>query len=286
MVTVRVGYGVILELGQFKWMLSSFLLFFAILSCEGFLLSGPASIVQPERIAQLCQGWSSRGGLHQNIRQIHSNKKGLEKGNGPTALFMSHSSNDDKNIDFSNDELFQRILQLRVLILEEEIQRPPNPELSPQAFVTQILEALNEPDDPMPDSGFRLLLRASTRKWRNLLKMSIGAPADADDEVVIPALGAAIGRPKNQFGILVGADDAEEYTISFPSDILDFEDGTCWLECRLRGKETNELLVAMGWSLKRRKIDGAWVVDELDWQDFRDEYRPGIGREEWMRICG
>jgi hypothetical protein len=30
----------------------------------------------------------------------------------------------------------------------------------------------------------------------------------------------------------------------------------------------------------------AWLVDGIDWQDFRERYRPGIGREEWERICG
>ena len=27
------------------------------------------------------------------------------------------------------------------------------------------------------------------------------------------------------------------------------------------------------------------MQDEIMWQDFRDKYRPGIGREEWARIC-
>jgi hypothetical protein len=92
--------------------------------------------------------------------------------------------------------------------------------------------------------------------------------------------------PNYQFGILVGVEDAEDYYLSFPTDLLDFEDGTCWLECHLRGKTDNALLVAMGWDLRQRPSDGAWLVDSIDWQDFRDRYCPGIGREEWMRICG
>ena len=32
--------------------------------------------------------------------------------------------------------------------------------------------------------------------------------------------------------------------------------------------------------------DDCWLLDGIDWQDFRDEFRPGLGREEWERICG
>jgi hypothetical protein len=79
----------------------------------------------------------------------------------------------------------------------------------------------------------------------------------------------------------------EPYSIQFPSDVVEDIDGeTCWVECRLRNAETGALLVAMGWNLKRRKQDGAWLVDNLDWQDFRDNYRPGVGREEWIRVFG
>eukprot|EP00521_Asterionellopsis_glacialis_P011424 CAMPEP_0195301926 /NCGR_PEP_ID=MMETSP0707-20130614/30217_1 /TAXON_ID=33640 /ORGANISM="Asterionellopsis glacialis, Strain CCMP134" /LENGTH=157 /DNA_ID=CAMNT_0040365037 /DNA_START=25 /DNA_END=498 /DNA_ORIENTATION=- len=111
------------------------------------------------------------------------------------------------------------------------------------------------------------------------------------------ALGNALERPNNQFGILVGASEdggidaraKPSYTLMFPTDpIIDEEDETCWLECRLYSSEeddyNDELLVVMGWSLCW--IDNSWHVDNLDWQDFRDKYRPGIGREEWERICG
>jgi hypothetical protein len=79
----------------------------------------------------------------------------------------------------------------------------------------------------------------------------------------------------------------------------------CWIESRLRSPKDNELLAVVGWSLQRRQIiqeqhgyDSSnfdtntdnfmpcWLLDGIDWQDFRDEFRPGIGREEWERICG
>ncbi len=107
---------------------------------------------------------------------------------------------------------------------------------------------------------------------------------------------------------------------NFPSDPVIFEedenDGkkrtegeriidTCWIESRLRSPKDNTLLAVVGWSLQRRQIvqedEGSssnafgnntnnlttcWLLDGIDWQDFRDEFRPGIGREEWERICG
>ena len=79
----------------------------------------------------------------------------------------------------------------------------------------------------------------------------------------------------------------------------------CWIESRLRSPKDDELLTVVGWSLQRRQIvqkgwdnrssycsnntytlSACWLLDGIDWQDFRDEFRPGIGREEWERICG
>jgi len=76
------------------------------------------------------------------------------------------------------------------------------------------------------------------------------------------------------------------YTTEFPWDTLDYYDGTAWLECRIRDLETDNLLVVLGWSMEQRESDGSWLIAGIDWQDFREKYRPGIGREEWERICG
>ena len=184
--------------------------------------------------------------------------------------------------DFDADTLRDRLECLRIQNLEEEFRRPPNPFLSPTEFIQECLHCLWANDDPLPDSGFRLLLRASTKAWREKLHQSVGAPVTAHEEVVASALGEAIARPNNQFSILVG--EAETYTATFPTDSLDYADGTCWVECQFRGAKDNELLVITGWQLQ--KENGAWMVDGIDWQDFRDAFRPGIGREEWMRICG
>ena len=78
---------------------------------------------------------------------------------------------------------------------------------------------------------------------------------------------------------------------------------TVWIECQLRHYDTNELLVMMGWQLRvihqaptlhhqqgrnhrHHRAKDEYQIDRVDWQDFRDMFRPGIGREEWVRICG
>jgi len=97
-------------------------------------------------------------------------------------------------------------------------------------------------------------------------------------------LGASIERPGNQFTILVGGGEGIRYVIDFPQETLDYYDGSAWLECRLRDDRTDALLAVLGWPMRRREGDGAWLIDGIAWQDFRDDYRPGIGREEWERI--
>lgn len=112
--------------------------------------------------------------------------------------------------------------RMRVMLvgetLENQIKRPPRKDLGPNEFVEEILSALVEPDDPLPDSGLGVLFHASTRRWRALLRQSVGAPADADSGTIGRALNQAISRERNQFGILVGADDAEEYVPTFPGE--------------------------------------------------------------------
>jgi hypothetical protein len=201
---------------------------------------------------------------------------------GLTFLFYSR---DDNGIDsFDTDILSQRIQHLKLTIMEESIRRPPNSDLTSEQFVRGVMSGLLDPFDPLPDAGFRLLLRSSTKAWRCAILQSIGAKEDADPEVVASALGAAIGRPNNQFAILVG--EGADYDLDFSSEPVDFDDGICWVECRLRDKRDGRLLTIIGWNLIQRDGDGAWLVNSIEWQDFRDEFRPGVGREEWMRLCG
>ena len=207
-----------------------------------------------------------------------------------TALFYNSKNNHDGNDAFDYSILRQRIDNLRLKIMEEDLLRPPNAKLSPQEFIKALLEGIFHNEDPRPDSGFMLLLRCSTQKWTTKVLRSIGAPENANLDMAASALGAAIGRPGNQYAILVGDNSDEEqddptFYISFPSEALDFLDGTAWINVEFRAKKDYSLLVLTGWQLSQRP-DGAWLVDHIDWQDYREKFRPGIGREEWMPFEG
>ena len=130
--------------------------------------------------------------------------------------------------------------------------------------------------------------------------------------MMIPSLHRALVRPHQQFAILSEYPSSGMYWVEYPTDVLEFHD-ECWIECRLRSYPENQLLVVMGWTLVKQQPQqsqqqpqsqsssrvatddnhhgddsccSCWYLQSLDWQDFRDEYRPGMGREEWERICG
>jgi hypothetical protein len=196
-------------------------------------------------------------------------------------------SSEGDEVDLLFQERFRRRKSERQKLIQAESDRcPPNANLSVQETVEEVLESLRRPHYPQRYFGILILLRTSMPSWRSFLCRSVGAPLDEDNRVVAEALEAAMSRPHNQFRILLGQEN-DGYQIDFATDPVDYGDGQCWLECRLRCHETDDLLVALGWSLVRSDdAEQAWRIDGLDWQDFRDAYRPGIGREEWERICG
>lgn len=122
------------------------------------------------------------------------------------------------------------------------------------------------------------LLQSSSVSWRDAIFDAVGAPHNANEELVAKALQDAMANPHNQFAILLG----DEFVANFPSDPVDYDDGSCWVECRLRDKTTDDLLVTMGVSLQAGE-NGTWLISSLDWQDFRDEFYPGLSGREWLR---
>ena len=210
-------------------------------------------------------------------------------------------------------ERFKRRRDEAASKIEAERQhRPPSNSThfaEPKNVVTSILDGMLRPHEPVKYFGYEILYSSSTPHWKDVLRKSVGAPIGTEEELIFRALSTSMERANNQFGILVGLgtdhDDYDDdmpsskayyhhdlirhddyYTIEFPWDTLDYYDGTAWVECRLRDKQSDELFVVLGWSMQRRESDGAWLIDGIDWQDFRLKYRPGIGREEWERICG
>ena len=226
-----------------------------------------------------------------NVRSLHQ----ASHARYVTRLAYSDKENQENDSclfdDASWEVLNQRLGKLRLDVLEKEVSRPPNAQLSACDFVQELLDGILHNEDPLPESGFRLLLRTATDEWKQALYQSVAAPPNAPEDVVASALGQAMARPGNQYALLVddepthGKDkDHPAYIATFPFEPLDYFDGTAWVECRLRDPTDGTLLVSTGWTLQRNE-QGAWLVAGLDWQDFRDGFRPGVGRQEWMRIC-
>ena len=176
------------------------------------------------------------------------------------------SNNANSMVDRNSFHLQQRLNQMRVEIYSQQIQLPPNPNLNPTEFITVVLEQLQKPN--MPLSGYRTLIRSSSDEWKNQLRLSIGVPNDAEisEETFVIALGEAISRPKNQYEILVqdneDASGAPVYALYFPGDVVDYQDGKCWVESQLRHPESGRLFAILGWSLVVDEYD-AWLVDKL-----------------------
>jgi hypothetical protein len=125
------------------------------------------------------------------------------------------------------------------------------------------------------------LLSNSADKWRTAIYEAVGAPATADETIVAKALTDAMSKSNNQFAILMGK--AEPFIVNFPSDPVEGNDGEVWVECRLREKQSDELLVTMGITLQPNKDGDGWLIAGLDWQDFRDQFYPGLSGREWLR---
>eukprot|EP00529_Nitzschia_sp_RCC80_P027147 CAMPEP_0113467684 /NCGR_PEP_ID=MMETSP0014_2-20120614/14948_1 /TAXON_ID=2857 /ORGANISM="Nitzschia sp." /LENGTH=275 /DNA_ID=CAMNT_0000360013 /DNA_START=254 /DNA_END=1081 /DNA_ORIENTATION=- /assembly_acc=CAM_ASM_000159 len=201
-----------------------------------------------------------------------------------------NSSSSNKRLDlsfFEEDEqemLDELLMEVRRKVYEMELSRPPtNTDLTPTETVRTILEGLMHQDDPLPDSGFRLLLHTATTRWKSQLLNAVGASPTSDPEIVASALGSSIGRPHNKYAILISppsstsspsssSPSSPEYVLKFTDYPLEFDDGTCWVECMLLDPATGELLVMTGWDLRQRQHDGAWLVDSICWQDFREEF--------------
>lgn len=128
------------------------------------------------------------------------------------------------------------------------------------------------------DAGMKLLA-ASSDSWRKAIYSAVAAPDHAEDASVAKSLQNKMQKPDSQFAILT---KSNAFEANFPSDpVIQYEDSTAWIECRLREKETDKLLVTMGISLVLE--NDKWLISALDWQDFRDEFYPGLSGREWLR---
>ena len=158
----------------------------------------------------------------------------------------------------------------------------PSRQYSPHEVIDLILSALRSNDVPSPHAGTALLRRFSTEEFRfagepdspRLTPQGLTAFFEAD-------------APSAQYGLLL---ERDTYAPAYPSDIVSLDDDRAWQEVCLEstsgngGDNDGVLLAKLGWSLVRR--DGCWMTDEVSWHDFRADFRPGIGEEEWDRSFG
>ena len=179
-------------------------------------------------------------------------------------------------VDKHMEQLKRRIDEMVAETMwEAQTRGPPNPELGPVKFVQAILDVLDHPDDPLPDHGFRTLIRSSSKKWREQIRRSVGAPPEASEDVIARGLSHAMGHPSSPFALMVDTASDEDCCVhvDFPSDFLDFEDGTAWISCvfnRCEGMDKTPIL-ATKWSLVQRDSDGAWLIDGILFNDLSKE---------------
>mmetsp|Transcript_11087 Transcript_11087/g.12843 ORF Transcript_11087/g.12843 Transcript_11087/m.12843 type:complete len:489 (-) Transcript_11087:51-1517(-) len=216
------------------------------------------------------------------------------------ALHSHHDKSDHDEhhsssiVDMAIPILNNRLHQLRKQILENQIQKPPNPLLDPVQTISSILNELQQQpltnkatdshgnsshDDYdntrtknqnymsfLPDSGYRTLIRASTNTWKSALRKSIGAPENVTEEQFVSALQTAMSRPNNQYQILVSDSDIDvnvETTSSHGDDDDDNDnDDTKSSEYNLGA---NALLGSPGFSAGAF-LSSPWSNDEPDIQ--------------------
>ena len=157
-----------------------------------------------------------------------------------------------------------------------------NSNSTPQEVISTTIKALKANDVPVKDSGTSLLLRFSSDKFKLQMRWMIGTAQSA------AVLSASIRKSNSQYNLLFCP-----YDFSFPSDTYYIDNGRAFQEVQFESCQDSStlrpggvsLLAKLGWELIRDE-EGCWRTDMISWHDFRDEYRPGEGQEEWPRFCG
>jgi hypothetical protein len=121
-------------------------------------------------------------------------------------------------------------------------------------------------------------LAALCHRWRGGVALS---PLDC----LITQAPAGVKRRGSTFeGLGTGQYEIlrQSYDADIDDDVLEL-DTDAYLRIRLEDAD-ERTLVSLGWELERRR--GVWLTSRWYWHDFRPEFHPGIGEEEWTRICG
>ena len=146
----------------------------------------------------------------------------------------------------------------------------PSASFAPREVLGIVVDAMRRNGEPRPHSGTACLLRFSTPDF-----VLAGAPGRLSPEALTDFMVLT------QYGLLLDAEGG----IELPSDCLELDDNEAFQDMALFGPAgPGDVEAKLGWTLKRG--GGGWRIDSLTWHDFRPTFRPGIGQEEWPRICG
>jgi hypothetical protein len=129
-----------------------------------------------------------------------------------------------------------------------------------------------------------VLLRLASDRFKLQLRWLVGSSQKAG------VLSSVFRNPDSQFHLLMCS-----YDHHFPLDTYHIDDNRVFVDVQFdapeggggdgKGRKWQGMLAKLGFEMVRRE-DGVWLFDSIIWHDFRDGFRPGIGQEEWPRICG
>ena len=154
----------------------------------------------------------------------------------------------------------------------------PAVQLDPRDVIYLVTGALQHNGRPLPHSGTACLLRFSRPGFR-----LAGAPATPPTPEQLTNFFKL-----TQYSLLLEPEAVAE----LPSDLLQLTEEEAWQEMELfSGPDQPNPDAKLGWTLRRepRNSGGSasyWLIHEITWHDFRPRFHPGIGQEEWPRICG
>lgn len=198
----------------------------------------------------------------------------------PSGVLALRSLHEDSAFNWSDRE----VLKKRVSQAKEDALVLPGPQMGPEDVISHTLRRLQNNNQPFYDSGVELLLRLASTRFQLQLQWLVGSSQQTK------ALSSVLRNEDSQFHLLLC-----KYEHHFPSDIYYIDDNRAFVDVQFDapegggGDETGRvwtgMLAKLGFEMVRRE-DGVWLFDSIIWHDFRDGFRPGIGQEEWPRICG
>ena len=176
------------------------------------------------------------------------------------------------------------LLRKRVSRVKEDSLVVPGVGLEPEQVISQTLKLLQHNDEPYCNAGVEVLLRLASDRFKLQLRWLVGSSQKAG------VLSSVFRNPDSQFHLLMCS-----YDHHFPLDTYHIDDNRVFVDVQFdapeggggdgKGRKWQGMLAKLGFEMVRRE-DGVWLFDSIIWHDFRDGFRPGIGQEEWPRICG